>query len=85
MSGLIKDNKSTYDDKGNFTFTLTDDQGNMLPVVYHRVKPANFDQAVGVVAIGHYKDGYLQADQLLVKCPSKYESQYGTASKAGGS
>ena len=83
VSGLVKDGKSAYDGAGNFTFTLTDDKGNELPVLYKRVKPGNFDQAIGVVAIGRYKGSVLEAEQLLVKCPSKYETQYGT-SKAGG-
>ncbi len=76
VSGLVKDGMSSYDGNGNFTFVLTDDKGNSLPVVYKRVKPANFDQAVGVVAIGRYKGTAFEADQLLVKCPTKYEAQY---------
>lgn len=83
VSGLVKDGKSAYDASGSFTFTLTDDKGNELPVAYKRVKPANFDQAIGVVAVGRYSSGVLQAEQLLVKCPSKYETEYG-GSKAGG-
>ena len=83
VSGLVLDGKSSYDANTNFTFVLTDDRGNTLPVVYKRVKPANFDQAIGVVAIGRYKDGVLEADQLLVKCPSKYEAQYGPTKAPG--
>ena len=77
VSGLVKDGKSTYDASGGFTFVLTDDKNNELPVVFKRVKPANFDQAIGVVAVGHYKGNVFEADQLLVKCPSKYEAEYG--------
>jgi cytochrome c-type biogenesis protein CcmE len=83
VSGLVQDGKSAYTAGGDFTFTLTDDQGNILPVVYKRVKPANFDQAIGVVAIGRYAGGTFQADQLLVKCPSKYEAEYGPTKVAG--
>jgi cytochrome c-type biogenesis protein CcmE len=83
VSGLVQDGKSSYDAHSNFTFNLTDDKGNVLPVVYKRVKPANFDQAIGVVAVGRYKDGVLEADQLLVKCPSKYEAQYGPTKVPG--
>ncbi|MCP4567393.1 MAG: cytochrome c maturation protein CcmE [FCB group bacterium] len=44
-----------------------------LTIVYTGVVPGNFDQATSVVAKGHYEDGVFLADQLLVKCPSKYQ------------
>ena len=83
VSGLVESGKSAYEANGKFTIVLTDDVGNKLPVVYKRVKPANFDQAIGVVAIGHHKNGIFEASQLLVKCPSKYESQYGPTKVPG--
>ena len=30
---------------------------------------------VVAVAIGHYTDGKFQAEQLLVKCPAKYQAE----------
>ncbi len=83
VSGLVKDGKSGYDTQSNFTFVLTDDKGNTLPIVYRKIKPANFDQAIGVVAVGHYRNDVFEADQLLVKCPSKYEAQYGPTKVPG--
>jgi cytochrome c-type biogenesis protein CcmE len=59
-----------------FVFPMTNDTGESLNVVYRGAKPGNFDQAVSVVAIGRYRGDALESDQLLVKCPSKYESQY---------
>ncbi len=57
-----------------FAFTLTDEEGKtQLKVLYNGVKPGNFDQATEIVTIGQYKDGTFEADQLLVKCPSKYQ------------
>lgn len=76
VSGLLAD-YGTYDQAGNFVFTMKDDKGNTLKVIYRHPKPANFDQATGVVVIGRYQDGVFQAEQILVKCPSKYEEQYG--------
>mgnify|MGYP001134406711 CR=1 FL=1 len=35
------------------------------------------------VAIGKYVGGVLEAETLLVKCPSKYEEQYGSNSSGG--
>jgi cytochrome c-type biogenesis protein CcmE len=67
----------SYDDKGDFTFKLQDGTGKVVQVVYPKPKPANFEQAVSIVAIGHYdaaKSAFL-ADDMLVKCPSKYQEQ----------
>ncbi|MBI4758133.1 MAG: cytochrome c maturation protein CcmE, partial [Chloroflexi bacterium] len=58
-----------------FHFTLVDDRGDRMEIVYKGLKPANFDQATGVVAVGQYQNGVFQAKQLLVKCPSKYQEQ----------
>lgn len=66
-----------YDQNGNFTFDLQDSTGAMIKVVYPKPKPSNFEQAVSIVAIGHYDSasGVFMADDLLVKCPSKYQEQ----------
>jgi cytochrome c-type biogenesis protein CcmE len=56
-------------------FDLRDQKGEVMPVVYHGVIPGNFDQATMVVAIGRYQEGRFQAEQLLVKCPSKYQAE----------
>ena len=56
-------------------FRLRDDKGEVLPVEYKGVIPGNFDQATSIVAIGHYTEGKFQAEQLLVKCPSKYQAE----------
>jgi cytochrome c-type biogenesis protein CcmE len=66
-----------YDAEGNWTFLLQDEDGDMVKVVSPEPRPANFEQAVSIVAIGHYdaaQDAFL-ADDLLVKCPSKYQEQ----------
>jgi cytochrome c-type biogenesis protein CcmE len=55
------------------TFPLADDSGNRMQVEYSGTKPGNFEQADKVVVIGSYRDGVFTADQLLVKCPSKYQ------------
>ena len=51
--------------------------GKVVKVVYAKPKPANFEQAVSIVAIGHYDaaKGAFLADDMLVKCPSKYQEQ----------
>jgi cytochrome c-type biogenesis protein CcmE len=69
--------KGQYDDKGNWQFDIQGEAGDVMTVVYPHTKPANFEQAISVVAIGAYdrqQDKFV-ADQLLVKCPSKYQEQ----------
>ena len=65
-----------FDDKTLILkFNLKDDN-LVLPVVYKGVKPDTFEQGESVVAEGHLgADGVFQASTILVKCPSKYESQ----------
>lgn len=68
-------------DDGVFRFQLEDDFGRALQVEYRQPKPGNFDQAISVVAVGSYDAGrqVFVADDLLVKCPSKYQDQESTA------
>jgi cytochrome c-type biogenesis protein CcmE len=54
-------------------FTLTDDKGDTMKVAYKGLKPGNFHEATQVVAIGRFHGGMLEAEKLLVKCPSKYQ------------
>ena len=63
----------TFDTVNNlFTFRLVDDHGEDITVVYDGAKPGNFEQATEVVCVGKYENGSFQANQILVKCPSKY-------------
>ncbi len=56
-------------------FNLRDEKGDVMPVEYRGVIPGNFDQAVSVVAIGKFQGDHFEAQQLLVKCPSKYQAE----------
>ena len=65
-----------YDfDKQAFNFSMGDGAGQAFPVIYHGVKPSNFEHAQEVVARGRFVNGVFEADELLIKCPSKYESE----------
>jgi cytochrome c-type biogenesis protein CcmE len=66
-------NNGTIDmDKNLFIFTMEDDRGERVEVVYDGAKPGNFEQTTEVVCVGQYKNGKFYAKELLVKCPSKY-------------
>ncbi|MBE3591183.1 MAG: cytochrome c maturation protein CcmE [Firmicutes bacterium] len=47
--------------------------GAVLPVVYRGVKPDVFQDGLEAVAAGRLQGGTLQATDVTVKCPSKYE------------
>lgn len=66
-----------YDAQGRFTFVMQDETGRQVTVVSNEPKPAQFEMATSVVAIGRYDQasGMFYADELLVKCPSKYHEQ----------
>jgi cytochrome c-type biogenesis protein CcmE len=54
-------------------FALLDDEGHSMRVRYAGPKPGNFEEATQVVAVGKFADGVFHAENLLVKCPSKYQ------------
>jgi cytochrome c-type biogenesis protein CcmE len=66
-----------YDDAGRFTFMLQDEDGALVKIISDDPRPANFEQAISIVAIGRYDEAEqaFVADDLLVKCPSKYQEQ----------
>ena len=76
VNGVLADkNYVAKPDEQYLEFNLKDDKAEVLRVVYKGVVPGNFDQATSIVAIGRYSRDHFQADQLLVKCPSKYQAE----------
>jgi len=72
VKGKRVDN-GNFDTANNvFVFTMADEAGEQIQVVYDGAKPGNFEQATEVVCIGQYANGKFHAKELLVKCPSKY-------------
>jgi len=75
VNGVLADRSLVLDAGAQvLEFRLRDSRGQVMTVEYRGVVPANFDQATAVVAIGRYADGRFRAEQLLVKCPSKYQT-----------
>ena len=60
-------------------FSISDDSGHVMPVVYHGPKPDDLDTAMSkaakITAEGTFDPSQrvFTADNLLVKCPSKYQ------------
>ena len=77
VMGALEKGTSRYDiESKTLHFSLVDPETKAaLPVAYRDVKPANFEEAVSIVAIGRYHEGTFQAEKLLVKCPSKYQGE----------
>ena len=73
-----KDSTMQYDPKHDpnyFSFYMKDSLGAVRKVLYHKEKPENFEQADKVVIVGQAGKGEFVADQILMKCPSKYNNK----------
>ena len=46
-----------------------------MKVIYSGIVPGNFDQATSVVLKGKSEGNTFVAEQILVKCPSKYQGE----------
>lgn len=74
--GLEKGSSFYKAENESLYFTLQDPKTKeTLRVRYQGLKPANFEEAISIVAIGRYDSGTkeFEANKLLVKCPSKYQ------------
>jgi cytochrome c-type biogenesis protein CcmE len=78
VAGVLGEQSINYDVSRNLLiFTLMEPQGDEMIVHYAKSKPANFENADKIVAIGRYDKSQqvFVANELLVKCPSKYEGR----------
>lgn len=80
VAGGIDFETVNYDtDKARLEFTIYDlkapesETPESLHVVYYGVTPGNFEQATSVLVRGKPEAEGFVAEQLLVKCPSKYQ------------
>jgi len=77
VAGALEKGSYSYESsRESLFFTLQDPKTKQtLRVRYKGLKPANFEDAISIVAIGRYdpKAQELEANKLLVKCPSKYQ------------
>jgi cytochrome c-type biogenesis protein CcmE len=74
VMGSLDKESDRYDTKSEeLSFELFDPNGHRMSVVYRGVRPGNFKDAISIVAIGRFHEGRIEAEKLLVKCPSKYQ------------
>ena len=60
-------------DKLSFSFIMVDNNGENQTVYYNEPMPPDFTRSEQVVVIGSYKNDHFLADEILLKCPSKYQ------------
>lgn len=72
---LDKSQPQIYDPKLNtdeFLFSMIDNKGVVKQVVLHKSKPQDFEKSEQIVLIGKMEGNNFHANDILMKCPSKY-------------
>jgi len=78
----VQDRETKFDpDRSVFSFYMVDENGQLEHVVYDGAKPNNFEIADAIVVKGKFHDGSFYAEDILTKCPSKYEGTSETVQK----
>lgn len=76
---LAKDKEMVYDPESSpnsFSFFLTDAKQNTRQVILSKPKPQDFELSEQIVLTGSMnEDGRFYADEILMKCPSKYKNE----------
>jgi cytochrome c-type biogenesis protein CcmE len=62
-------------------FTIVDDQGDTLPILFNGPKPDQLRPDAEAIVEGKYDGQQLTAQTLLLKCPSRYEEKGFTEQK----
>jgi cytochrome c-type biogenesis protein CcmE len=61
-------------DANKFSFYMKDKKGNEKHVVLLKSKPQDFERSQQVVIVGSMQGNDFVADDILMKCPSKYNN-----------
>lgn len=72
---LDKNQPQIYDPRVNpdeFLFSMIDNKGVIKQVVLHKSKPQDFEKSEQIVLIGKMQGDNFHANDILMKCPSKY-------------
>lgn len=72
---LNKEKATEYNpaiDADAFTFYMLDNNGLEKRVVLHKTKPQDFERSEQIVIIGKMQGEEFHANEILMKCPSKY-------------
>jgi cytochrome c-type biogenesis protein CcmE len=75
---LSKDKPMEYDPENKpneFSFVMKDDKNVEKKVVLKQPKPQDFEMSEQIVVTGTLKEDVFYADEILMKCPSKYKDE----------
>lgn len=74
VAGQVADGSLSWDaDNLELRFTVANG-GAEMPVLYRGARPTGLQNGAGVVVAGKYRsEGVFEADQIILKCSSKYE------------
>ncbi len=75
---LSKDKEMIYDpveDPNRFTFYAKDDEGLEKKVILLRSKPQDIEMSESIVITGKMQEDEFVANDILLKCPSKYKDE----------
>lgn len=75
VAGTMKYSYNPKMDPNYFSFKLIDNNNQEREVVYLNPMPQDFERSEQIVVIGSMKQGTFLADQILMKCPSKYQDE----------
>lgn len=77
VSGTVVDGSEDWrPQEVTLRFTIADENGAQLPIVFSGPRPDNFQRAASAIVEGELlSDGSFQAETLLLKCPSRYEEE----------
>ncbi len=75
---LSKDKPMVYDPQNNpneFSFYMKDNEGVEKKVVLLKPKPQDFEMSEQIVVTGQMEGDVFNANEILMKCPSKYKDE----------
>ena len=81
---LDKNKETVYDPKADanlFSFYMVDKAGTEKKVILHKAKPQDFERSEQLVIIGKCQGDGFEANDILMKCPSKYNDGKPSESK----
>lgn len=82
---LAKEKPMEYKPEQNpnvFKFYMKDNKGEERQVILAKAKPQDFERTEQIVVTGSMKGSDFYADEILVKCPSKYKEEEITLRKS---
>lgn len=60
-------------DPNVFSFHMIDNNGDSKKVLMKQAKPQDFERSESIVVTGAMQENIFVADEILMKCPSKYK------------